>query len=132
MAYTNTFITVAEDCPTTAAQNPARGNDTQTRAEIEFDLLKGNPYTHTHLEFTHLVHTRHKEQSGDMPKTYDDFHAKGQPCMRASVLVKRFGWGAHYDAKGRIAIYGLDSADYVNFCDDSETKLLKGMRNKRA
>ncbi len=132
MAYTNTFITIADDCPATMAKNPTRDKDTLTRAEIEYNLLTYEPYTYNHLEFTHLVHTRHKAQSGDVPLAFDEFHAKGQPCMRASALVKRYGWGAHYDAKGRIAIYSLDSAEYANFCDDGDTKLLKGMRNKRA
>ena len=132
MPYTNTFITIAEDCPATTAQNPARGKDTRTRAEIEYDLLTSKPYSYDHMQFTHLVHTQHKAQSGDTPQTYSDFHAKGQPCMRASALVKRYGFGAHYDADGRIALYGMDSDEYAGFCDSGATKLLKGMRNRRA
>ncbi len=132
MAYTNTFITIADDCPATAPQNPARGKDKLTRAEIEYNLLIAEPYTYDHLDFTYLVHTRHKQQTGDTPLARDEFHAKGQPCMRASALVKRYGFGAHYDANGRIAIYGVDSDEYAAICDDDGVKLLKGMRNKRA
>ena len=61
MAYTNTFITIADDCPATMAKNPTRDKDTLTRAEIEYDLLTCEPYTYNHLEFTHLV--QHPTQS---------------------------------------------------------------------
>ncbi len=71
-------------------------------------------------------------RSGDDPLARDAFHSKGQPCMRASALVKRYGFGAQYDRQGRIAIYGMDSQEYARFCADGRVKKLKGMLGKRA
>lgn len=132
MAYTNTFIIAADDCPVSTAQNPSRGKDTLTRAEIEYNLLTQEPYSCDHLDFTYLVHNRHKAQSGATPQSRHEFHAKGQPCMRASALVKRYGYGAHYNSTGKIAIYPMESPTYKKFSESNATTVLKGMRNKRA
>ncbi len=60
------------------------------------------------------------------------FFSKGQPCFRASPLTKRYGWGVHANAEGKIAIFGVDSAEYqALLIDDSVTKK-KAMRSKRA
>jgi len=32
--------------------------------------------------------------------------SKPHPCLRASMLPKRYGWGVHYDGNGRITLYG--------------------------
>lgn len=132
MAYTDTFILVSDDCPTATAMDPSRGRDTRSRAEIEYDLLRTQPYHFDHRSLTHRVHVDHKMQFGDTPLGFDDFHAKGQPCLRASALVKRYGWGAHHDAQGRIALYPVDGPDYARLIASPDIKTLKGMRNRRA
>ena len=132
MAYTNTLILISDDCPTATALDPSRNRDTRTRAEIEFDLLQAQPHHFDHKAFTHRVHVEYKGQSGDTPLAFDEFHAKGQPCMRASALVKRFGWGAHYDGEGRISLVAADGPDYARLAASDDIKTLKGMRNKRA
>jgi hypothetical protein len=58
---------------------------------------------------------------------------KNHPCLRASPLPKRYGWGVHYDGHGRIAIYGTESEDYRRLSRDGEgdPALVRGMRSKR-
>ena len=51
--------------------------------------------------------------SGKPALGFDDFHAKGQPCMRASPLTKRYGWAAHYDAEGKLALVDPASPDFA-------------------
>jgi hypothetical protein len=46
-------------------------------------------------------------------------------------LPKRYGWGAHYDADGRIALYGVETEDYRRLTSQSGTKVVPAMRNRR-
>lgn len=58
----------------------------------------------------------------------ENIHACGP-----SLLPKRFGWGVHYNADGKIALYGKESPEYDYFTSygDEAVKLLPAMRNKR-
>ena len=132
MSYVDTFITVSEDCPAQTGTPPPAGKTRPSRAAIEYELLQAQPYQLDHLEFTYEVHRRHKLAAGEVPQDVDSFHAKGQPCMRASALVRRYGWGAHYDADGKIAIFPLESDRYAAFLEDDQVQKINGMRNKRA
>jgi hypothetical protein len=62
----------------------------------------------------------------------DEFFSKGQACMRASGLGKRFGWGVHANAEGRVAIYAVDSKRYQALARDPGLKQVRAMRTKRA
>lgn len=42
------------------------------------------------------------------------------PCLRASLLPKRFGWGVHYNTEGKISLYGKESPEYVYFISQGE------------
>ncbi len=53
-------------------------------------------------------------------------------CLRASSLAKRFGWGIHADAEGRVAIYAVDSKRYQAFARDPAIAQVRAMRSKRA
>lgn len=58
--------------------------------------------------------------------------SKGQACLRASPLTKRYGWGIHSNEEGKIAIYGADTEEYRQFVLDKTVEKKKAMRNKRA
>jgi hypothetical protein len=53
--------------------------------------------------------------------------------MRASALPKKYGWGAHYDGQGRIALYAMESEAYRQFADGqvSGVKVVAALRSKR-
>jgi hypothetical protein len=53
--------------------------------------------------------------------------------MRASPLPKKYGWGVHYDAEGKLAIYGVETADYQRFADGKVkgVKLVAALRSQR-
>ena len=60
-----------------------------------------------------------------------EFFSKGQACLRASPLPKSYGWGIHFDAESRVAIYPRCSAEYDRLRADSSLKQLKAMRSSR-
>ena len=59
------------------------------------------------------------------------FFAKPQACLRASPLVKQFGWGIHHDAEGRVALLAIESEAYRTLLDDPAVRKTPGMRSKR-
>jgi hypothetical protein len=62
----------------------------------------------------------------------EEFFAKSYACMRASPLTKQYGWGAHYDEKGGIAIYPVEGKEYQRLVKDKNIKKFPAMRSKRA
>lgn len=138
MAYTHTFVQVSKDCPVSRAVVPvARGQRTPIHL-IQYDLLSQDPYTYTHQELIFEVHVRRKgiepsERQARRAEIWQALFKKGHPCLRTSALTKRYGWGAHYNEEGKIALYAVESEPYQHFtqANDGSTKLLTAFRNKR-
>lgn len=61
----------------------------------------------------------------------EEFFGKGQPCFRSSTLVKRYGWGVHSDATGRVALVAMESDEYRRLAADPALRHLRGMRSSR-
>jgi len=136
--YYDTFITVAQDCPAETGTIPPDKKDGKTKPGIEYELVANHPYGYTQEELLYEVHTRHKNipdneliERGDQLR--EEFYKKPQPCLRASMLPKKYGWGIHFNAEGKIAIYPMESPEYRHFVEgaDENVKLLAAMRNKR-
>lgn len=131
--YYNTFIQIADDSPTTLAEVPAVKNDKQTIASIQFNMLIDEPYVYTSDDVVFgtyaLKNGISKANEADERET---FFSKGQACLRASPLTKRYGWGVHSNAEGKIAIYAAGTAEYNKMAEDDSLKQLKAMRSKRA
>ncbi len=131
--YFDTFIAVAEDCPTDKAEVPAIKGDKKTVANLQFDMLIDNPYKYTSDDVLFKVHAlRNGIGTSEQKAAREAFFSKGQACMRASPLTKRYGWGVHYDEKGRMALYAVDSPKYKKLLADKKLAHTKGMRSKRA
>lgn len=130
--YFNTFIEIAEDCPTSLAEVPALKGDKKTVANLQFDMVIENPYKYTSDDVLFQVFAvKNNIESPAMEMERDIFFSKGQPCLRASPLTKRYGWGVHANEEGRIAIYGADSEEYKRLSKDDNLKHVKAMRSKR-
>ena len=130
MTTTHILITPAPDCPAGRAEvPPSKGK--MSRANIEYGLLASEPYTRDHRAFTHAVHRAMAEISGKPALGFAAFHAKGQPCMRASPLTKRYGWAAHYDAEGKLALVDPASPDFAALAADPDLPTKPAMRSKR-
>ena len=135
MSYINTFILVSQDCPVSEAEIPLPRGNAKPMHLIQYELLQQHPYTYDHEELIFEVHLRHKElmhlAKDERKALWDEMFSKGHPCMRASALVKRYGFGAHYNEKGKIAIYPVESAKYKALAADVNKKHYFGMKSKR-
>jgi len=131
--YFNTFIEIAEDCPTSTGEMPPIKGEKRTVANLQFEKLYENPYKYDSDEVLFGVYAIRKEfTKGELKEQRDHFFSKGQPCFRASPITKRYGWGIHADEKGKIAIFSADSPEYKKFLADDSIKKVKAMRSKRA
>lgn len=136
MSYVDAFILVAPDSDLERAIVPTARGDKPTIAQLEYELLSQAPYRRTEAEVQFAVHLA---RLGLSPAEADhrhtalkrEFFSRSRACFRASPLPKKFGWGIHYDAQGRLAIYAVESDDYRRLAADSSLKLLAAMRSSR-
>lgn len=132
MSYKNTFITSSEDSTVDSAVVPVPRNGKLTIASIQYELIKHNPYKYTEEDVQFKTYlTKHQMELHHTDVMREQFFSKPQACFRASPLVKKYGWGIHYDEQGKIALYGVNSEEYNRFLDLENITLLKGMRSKR-
>ncbi len=136
MTYQNTFIEAAADCPAENGEAPMMRGARKSLHLIQFELLNERPYHWLYDDLLFETHVRHKEISPEIlqergVQIREEFFARSHPCLRASPLTKRYGWGAHYDEEGRIALYGRGTAEYEAFLAREDIDQLKAMRNKR-
>ncbi|MEM8900814.1 MAG: DUF6157 family protein [Bacteroidota bacterium] len=130
--YFNAFIEVAEDCPAEQAIVPPVRGEKKSIANLQFDMLINHPYEFTSDEIFFKIHALRKEiPQSELAEARQAFFSKGQPCFRASPLPKRYGWGVHSNAEGKVAIYGIDSAEYQQFLQDGSIEKTKAMRSSR-
>jgi hypothetical protein len=122
--YHNAFIAVADDCPaTTGLVPPAR--DPRSVAQIQYELVIDHPYEFTSDD---AMYVSNGERRGI---SREDFFARGQACFRASPLTKRYGWGVHSNAEGKIALYPVNSEQYTALANDPDVDQVRGMRSNK-
>jgi Family of unknown function (DUF6157) len=130
--YADTFIEVAEDCPTSIAEIPTSKGDTKTVAEMQYEMLVKNPYKFTSDDvFFQVYAERNNLTKAEYKEARQLFFSKGQPCFRASPLTKRYGFGVHSDKEGRVAIFGRETKGYEKFIGDEKVKKVKAMRSAK-
>lgn len=128
--YFNTFITVAGDCPVATGTEPA---GEMSVASLQYRLLWETPYARTSDDLIFEVYAlRNGVAEADREAARTAFFLKPQACLRASPLVKRFGWGLHHDEAGRLAAYGVETEDYRALARRSDLAILSGMRSRRS
>lgn len=130
--YFETFIQVADDCIATAGEIPPLKGDGLTVARLQYDLVAEHPYEYTSDDLLFAVHAlRNRIPAAEHAGARQAFFAKSQACLRSSPLAKRYGWGIHHDADGKIALYDRNSAEYQQRVADPNLTQLKAMRSKR-
>ncbi|MFZ1659266.1 MAG: DUF6157 family protein [Flavobacteriales bacterium] len=131
--YLNTFIEIAEDCPVSTGEVPPTKGDQKSVANMQYEQVAKSPYKFTSDDVLFQVFTdKNALTKSEQAKARAAFFSKGQPCFRASPLTKRYGFGVHSDSKGRIALYGAETAEYAKFVKDKSVDKVKAMRSKRA
>ena len=129
--YFNTFIEVAEDCPAKSAEVPPQKGDNPSIANIQFDMIAANPYLYNSDDVIFKGHATKNNLVNNIETERELFFSKGQACLRASPLGKRYGWGIHHNAEGKVALYPAESEEYQQFLTDKNLKHTKAMRSKK-
>lgn len=130
--YRNTFIEVAEDCPAGAGQIPPPKGTGRTAAGIQFEMISKSPYKYTSDDVLFQVYAEKNDLTAEeLPAAKERFFSKGQPCLRASPLTKRYGWGVHSDEDQKIAIFGRETPEYERLSSDKTLNVVRAMRSSR-
>ena len=130
--YYNSFIEVAEDCTAVAGMVPP-DKPIPSIAKLQYDKIRHNPYKFSSDEVLFWVAAVRREFSEEeMELQRQQFFSKGQACFRASPLPKNYGWGVHFDASGKMALYGRENSAYAQFLKEENITKLKAMRSKKA
>lgn len=134
--YYNSFIRIAPDCTSEKARVPHAKAGKKTIPVIEYELLAKQPYTLTQEDVLFQTHLQHRfgEEAMDEQEIIalrEEFFSKPKACLRCSSLAKTYGWGFHFDEKGRIALIGVDSAAYNTFTQNESLTQYSAMRSKR-
>jgi hypothetical protein len=132
MNYYDTLIEVADDCPATEAQVPQARGGKKTKPVLEYEMIANHPYEYTAediaFETYALLHDIPKARwSNERPK----FLSKGHPRLRVSALAKRYGWGIHNNAEGKLALIAVESPEYKTLVNDPRTTKVKAFRSTR-
>ncbi|MCF2489458.1 DUF6157 family protein [Dyadobacter sp. CY347] len=131
--YFDAFIQVAEDSPAKTGEVPPVKGWEKSVANIQFEIISDHPYQYTSDDVLFQTYAiRQGFDQSELDEEREKFFSKGQPCLRASPLTKRYGWGIHSNSEGKVALYGLDSEEYQKFTSDEKLETVKAMRSKRA
>ena len=110
---------------------PIKG-DKKTVANLQFELVYKHPYKYTSDEVLFQIYAERNDLAKEeLPAARVVFFSKGQACLRASPLAKRYGWGIHNNAEGRVALFGCETEKYGQFAKDKEMKVVKAMRSSK-
>lgn len=134
--YYATFIAVAEDCPNATGEVPPVRVGKRSAANVHFEMAVEQAGTFTQEQILFATHLNAKgldpAAHPEGGETWDAFYSKGQPCLRASALGKRYGWGVHFDAEGRVTAVAAGGDEYDRFAADADLAHTRAMRSRRA
>jgi Family of unknown function (DUF6157) len=133
----NTFIRVAEDCSARSGEEPPLHAGKPTVAGLQYEMIAKAPYKYTSDDVVFATSAAGRQLGAKASKkelslARSEFFSRGQACLRASGLGKRFGWGIHADGEGRVALYAVDSGRYQSLARDQKLTQTRAMRTKRA
>ena len=136
MNDTNTFISVAEDCrAATGEVPPDRAGGAPTVAAVQYAMLAADPgrWMQEDVLLASSPGVRGRSDIGpeELERLRAEYFAEPRACLRASPLGKSYGWGLHYDAKGRITLHAVGSESYQRLAADPGLTQLRAMRSKR-
>lgn len=132
MTYLNTFVRLAPDCPETRAVEPPLSGKAVPVHFIQLELLRESPYHYTHEALVVESELRRPaEKKETRAEVLKRIRAKPLPCLRCSALAKRYGWGFHFDEKGRVAVVPAGTPEYRAFEKREDLQQVYAMRSKK-
>ncbi len=134
--YVNTFILVADDTAASHGAEPPIREPNPSIPARQFAMIHAHPYRYTSGD---VIFDVYADRAGiplsRREAARDDYFSTGRPCLRASGLGKKYGWGIHCDEKGRLALYAVESPEYSALVQQGERDgtpaLVKAMRSSR-
>jgi len=130
--YKDTFIAVSDDCPTAQGEIPAGKGGNKTVAGLQFEMISKYPYKYTSDDVLFSVFAERNDLTEEeLPEARAKFFSKGQACLRACALGKRYGWGIHHNADGKVALYGCETLEYRDYLVQEKVKVVKAMQSKK-
>lgn len=130
--YTNTFIEAADDSKAESGIQPPINQAKKSISRMQYELIYSKPYEYTSDDLLFEIYAVRNQIDGSQRAfEREKFFSKGQACMRASDLPKKYGWGIHYDENAKMAIYAVDSEAYSQFKNDPCLIHKKAMRSTK-
>ena len=120
--YRDTLITASPDTPVHKGIVPGKPG---TVAAVQHALL-ARPYAMTSDD---LIFAAYRERGGG--QKHGEFFGTPPVCLAGPPLEEQFGWGVHHDGEGRIALLGMESAEYRRLLEDPSVAKAPGMRRAR-
>jgi len=128
--YVNALILPSEDCKARESMAPPKPG---TVGAMQYEMIAEAPYGLTSDDLLVAITGARKEIPKDeWGALRDEIFSKGQPCLRASALVKSLGWAVHHDEAARVALVAIGSDRFDELMADGAVEKVKGMRSKRA
>lgn len=137
MNYYGTFIAVAEDCPVTSSVVPSTRAGKKTVAVLQYEMLTERPRQLTQEDVLFESWFLRRPGADELSESErdllrDEFFSKAQPCLRASPLPKKYGFGLHFDGRGLVRLCPVESEEYGHLLAGAEgVTVLKAMRSAR-
>ncbi len=134
--YVNTFILVAGDTSASHRAEPPLRESHPSIPARQFAMIHDHPYRYTSGEVIFEVHAdRAGIPHSQREAARDEYFSTGRPCLRASDLAKKYGWGIHCDDQGRLALVGMETPEYAAFVErataNTDLTAVKAMRSSR-
>lgn len=128
--YRNTLILPSPDTSATQPTTPTRAGSI---AQLQHLLLSDRPHELTSDDLLFEVYALRNDipvdaREGARAIFFDKPHA----CLRASPLVKQFGWAIYHDVNERVALVRPGSEAFKTLSGRDDVKFINGMRSKRA
>ncbi|HEX6393728.1 MAG TPA: DUF6157 family protein [Acidimicrobiales bacterium] len=134
--YTDTFIACSDDCPALVGIVPPGEESVAART---WRMIAGQPYSYTSGDVIFEVYAdRRGIPTRQRASARREFYSRPRACLRSSDLAKRYGWGIHADADGRLAVIPKESPEYATLIEGRDhrsrgiaVKVVKAMRSSR-
>lgn len=128
--YTDTLILPSPDCRAEASIAPDKPGSI---AALQHQFLIDAPYGLTSDDLLVAVTAVRRGLDPEAHATLRaELFAKGQPCLRASPLVKSLGWAIHHDGNSRISLIPQHSPRLAALVADPAVTKTLGMRSSKA
>ena len=107
-----------------------------TIAATTFSLIASAPYALRSSDVIFQVWASRHDVDPSSADEWASFYSTPHACLRSSDLGKRYGWGIHADADGRLAVYAVGSDAYASLAagvapDGSPVTVKPAMRSSR-